>query len=159
MLKVLPSLSIVTFKAEELNKLTPVKSLPEMLVMYADTWLNSELYRVRSASDLVTSCSRIGNSLIRSNALLTFDRKPSSVWANEMALPTLLLAAWVRPTWASNLIDTAKPAASSAGEVILEPDDRRDNDLASIFEDSFSKSALFAASMLVLITITAKLLP
>src|ERR1041384_6532098 len=116
MLKVLPSLSIVTFKAEELNKLTPLKSLPEMLVIYADNWLNSELYRVRSASDLVTSWARIDNSLIRSNALLTFDRKPSSVWANERALPTLLLAAWVRPPGASTLIETANPAASSAGE-------------------------------------------
>jgi len=54
-------------------------------------------------------------------------------------------------------METAKPAASSAGEVIFEPEDKRASDLANIAEESESKRALVRADIFVLITI--KLLP
>src|SRR5437764_232940 len=95
------------------------------------------------------------NSLIRSRALPTFCRNPSWVWLKEMALPTLLIAAELRLMPAVNRIETAKPAASSSGETIFEPDERRARDLASMLEDSESKRALLKAEMFVLITITA----
>src|SRR6185436_622383 len=102
----------------------------------------SALYNARSASVFVTSCARIDSSLIRSRALATFLRKPSWVWLNEMALPTLLLAALMRLICASKRVATAKPAASSSGETIFEPEDKRARDLARADEDSPSKRAL-----------------
>src|SRR5205823_14303422 len=72
-----------------------------------------------------------------------------------MALPTLLDAAPVRLISASNRIDTARPAASSSGETILEPEERRARDLANIWEDSESIRELLSAEIFVLITITA----
>ena len=49
-----------------------------------------------------------------------------------MALFTLFAAAEMRDIWAVNFIDTAKPALSSAGEVIFEPDDRRCKDVFEV---------------------------
>jgi hypothetical protein len=69
----------------------------------------------------------------------------------------LLPAAAIRFTCASKRMDTAKPAASSSGEVIFDPDDNRDNDLANRAEDSPSWRAPLWADMFVLITI--RLLP
>ena len=43
--------------------------------------------------------------------------------------------------------------AKSSGEVILEPEDNRASDLASMAEDSASKRALLRADIFVLITI------
>jgi hypothetical protein len=40
----------------------------------------------------------------------------------------VVLAAEVRATWADNFIETARPAGSSEGEVIWEPEDRRASD-------------------------------
>src|ERR1039458_9228371 len=45
-----------------------------------------------------------------------------------MALPTLLCAALVREIWALNFIETPRPALSSAGEVIFDPEDNRASD-------------------------------
>src|SRR5204862_4759096 len=95
----------------------------------------------------------MANSLIRSSALVTFLRKPSWVWLNEMALPTLLLVAEMRLICASKRVETAKPAASSSGETIFEPEDKRASDLANIAEDSPSNRALLWAEIFVLITI------
>src|SRR3954471_14364940 len=100
----------------------------------------------------------IESSLIRSRALENFLRKPSWVWLNEIAWPTLLLAAEMRLICASKRVETAKPAASSSGETIFEPEDKRDSDLASIEEDSDSKRELACADVFVLITIL-RLLP
>src|SRR5687767_12313627 len=100
----------------------------------------------------------MANSLMRSRALVTLLRKPSWVWLNEMALPTFLLAAEMRLICASKRVETAKPAASSSGETILEPEDKRASDLANIAEDSPSKRALLWAEIFVLITIL-RLLP
>jgi hypothetical protein len=41
-----------------------------------------------------------------------------------------------------SFIDTANPALSSSGDVILEPEDSLDNDLLSCVEDCMSKLAL-----------------
>jgi hypothetical protein len=70
-----------------------------------------------------------------------------------MALPTLDLAAPRRCTWASSRDDTAKPAASSAGFTILEPELRRPSDLANIalLVDKFDAAVI--AWVFVLITI------
>ena len=53
---------------------------------------------------------------------------------------------------ADTRMETASPAASSAGEVIFEPEDKRASDLASMLEESASKLALLNADMFVLIT-------
>src|SRR5688500_4324621 len=74
-----------------------------------------------------------------------------------MALPTLFLAALIRLICASKRNETARPAASSSGETIFEPEERRANDFASIALDSPSKRALLWADIFVLITI--RLLP
>ena len=50
-------------------------------------------------------------------------------------------------------METAKPAASSSGEVIFEPEDNRDSDLANMLDDSESNRELLAADTFVLITI------
>src|SRR5204862_4656337 len=97
----------------------------------------------------------MANSLIRSSALVTFLRNPSWVWLKETALPTLLLVAEMRLICASKRVATARPAASSSGETIFEPEDKRASDLASIAEDSPSKRALLWADVFVLITILA----
>src|SRR5215212_2871382 len=95
----------------------------------------------------------MASSDIRSRALVTFLRKPSWVWLNEMALPTLELAALMRLICASKRVETARPAASSSGETIFEPEDKRASDLLSIEEDSASKRELACADVFVLITI------
>jgi hypothetical protein len=51
-------------------------------------------------------------------------------------------------------MDTARPALSSAGEVIFEPEDKRARDWLSILEDCMSSWALFSAAKFVFITIT-----
>ena len=66
----------------------------------------------------------------------------------------LLLAALVRLICAAKFNDTAKPAASSAGVVIFDPEDKRASDLANIVEDCASKLALLWADIFVLITMT-----
>jgi hypothetical protein len=60
----------------------------------------------------------------------------------EIALPTLLLAASIRAISADSFIETARPALSSAGEVIFEPEDKRARDLLSCDEDCMSRLAL-----------------
>ena len=70
-----------------------------------------------------------------------------------MALLMLFVAALVRLICASNRIDTANPAASSSGDTILDPDDRRANDLASFDEESDRSRALDCADVFVLMTI------
>jgi hypothetical protein len=70
-----------------------------------------------------------------------------------MALPTLLLAASMRAIYAFNFIDTARPALSSAGEVIFEPDERRARDLLNMLLDALSNVALDCADVFVLMTI------
>jgi len=53
-----------------------------------------------------------------------------------MALPTLLFAALTRAICASSFIETARPALSSDGEVIFEPEDRRASDWLNLVLDS-----------------------
>src|SRR3954470_23052887 len=74
-----------------------------------------------------------------------------------MALPTLLFAALIRLICASKRKDTARPAASSSGETIFEPEDNRASDFCNIELDSESNRALLWADIFVLITI--RLLP
>jgi hypothetical protein len=65
----------------------------------------------------------------------------------------LFLVALIRLICASNRNETAKPAGSSSGEPIFEPDDRRASDFANIELDSESNRALLWADIFVLITI------
>jgi hypothetical protein len=67
---------------------------------------------------------------------------PSWVWLKEIALVTLVLVALIRLICASKRMDTARPAASSSGETIFEPDDKRASDLLSMEEESESRRAL-----------------
>jgi hypothetical protein len=60
----------------------------------------------------------------------------------------------MRAIWAFNFIETARPALSSAGEVIFEPDDRRWRDWLRFAEDCISSEAAFCADRFVLMTIT-----
>src|ERR1700742_2101711 len=94
------------------------------------------------------------SSLMRSSAVPIFCRNPSWVCAKEMALPTLLLAALVRLMSAPRVMDSDKPAGSSAGEVIFEPEDKRASDLFSIEVEAARLLALVAADTFVLIIIT-----
>src|SRR5487761_2352920 len=90
---------------------------------------------------------------MRLSVLLTCCRNPSWVWLNEVALPMLPFAALVRAIWAVNFIDTAKPSASSAGETILEPEDRRAMDMFNRLVELANSRALFKAATFVLMTI------
>src|SRR5215472_17025407 len=74
-----------------------------------------------------------------------------------MALPTLLLAALMRAICASKRVETANPAASSSGETIFDPEDKRASDMDSMADEFESMRALVSAAMFVLITI--RLLP
>jgi hypothetical protein len=78
--------------------------------------------------------------------------KPSWVWLNEMALVRLLMAAVVRLICASNRMETANPAASPSGEVIVEPDNNRAKDFVRMLDDSESNRELLEADIFVLIT-------
>jgi hypothetical protein len=49
-----------------------------------------------------------------------------------MAFWTFVVAAFTRRAWASIFSDTARPAASSDGLTIFEPDESRDNERPSI---------------------------
>jgi hypothetical protein len=89
---------------------------------------------------------------MRSSALPTLLRKPSCVWENETAFPTLSFAAWMRLTWASNFSDTAVPAASSAGEFSFYPEDNRASDFCNDVVDSLRIREAIAADGLVLMT-------
>jgi hypothetical protein len=71
-----------------------------------------------------------------------------------MALFTLFEAALMRDIWAVNFIETARPALSSAGEVIFEPDDKRSKEVLKLVCDCISSVAAFCADRFVLITIT-----
>src|SRR5258707_8833632 len=71
-----------------------------------------------------------------------------------MALLTLALAADVRLICASKRKETARPAASSSGDTIFEPEDKRASDLASMLCDAARLRAPVCADMFVLITIT-----
>src|SRR5258708_19608123 len=71
-----------------------------------------------------------------------------------MALLTLALEAWVRLICASKRKETARPAASSSGDVIFEPEDRRASDFANMLCDAARLRAPVCADMFVLITIT-----
>jgi hypothetical protein len=66
----------------------------------------------------------------------------------------LLVAAVLFPISATRFIDTARPALSSAGEVILEPEDKRERDALKAVDDFCSKDAVESADVFVLITIT-----
>ena len=91
---------------------------------------------------------------MRLNAELTCATYPSWVWANETASFTLFEAPSMRAICAFNFIDTARPALSSAGEVIFEPDDRRWRDWLRFAEDCISSVDAFCADRFVLMTIT-----
>src|SRR5450432_4587996 len=71
-----------------------------------------------------------------------------------MALFTLFEAAVIRDICAFNFIETAKPALSSAGEVIFEPEDSRCRDWLKLLWDCISSVAAFCADRFVLMTIT-----
>src|ERR1700750_1460718 len=71
-----------------------------------------------------------------------------------MALPTLFVAASTREIWAVNFIETAKPALSAAGEVIFDPEDRRESDWLNLLEDCIRSAEAFCACRFVLMTIT-----
>ncbi len=74
---------------------------------------------------------------MRRNALSIVFRKPSWVWVKEIAFVTLLIAASSRLSWDSSRLLTARPAASSDGVMILDPEDSRDSDLARALELMF----------------------
>src|SRR3990172_9534651 len=59
----------------------------------------------------------------------------------------------MRLIWASKRMDTARPATSSSGETIFDPDERRASDLLNNALDSESNRALLCADTLVLMTI------
>jgi hypothetical protein len=60
----------------------------------------------------------------------------------------------MRDICAVNFIETAKPALSSAGEVIFDPEDNRASDWLRLLEDCMSNDEAFIAARLVLMTIT-----
>jgi hypothetical protein len=71
----------------------------------------------------------------------------------EMALFTFWLAAAIRLICASNRVETANPAASSSGDMLLDPEDNRDSDFANMLLDPPSIRALVWEDVFVLITI------
>src|ERR1700723_2945229 len=70
-----------------------------------------------------------------------------------MASEMLLDAAVFSPSWATKLRETARPALSSAGEVIFEPEDKRASDCCSAALDWLNSVAVFIAAVFVLTTI------
>jgi hypothetical protein len=71
-----------------------------------------------------------------------------------MALFTFCWAAPVRAICAPNFMDTARPALSSDGLTIFDPDDRRASDWLKFMLFCESWLDAFSADMLVLMTIT-----
>jgi hypothetical protein len=63
------------------------------------------------------------------------------------------LAALMRLICASKRVETANPAASSSGEIIFDPEDKRDSDLLRAVDDSDRRRELVSAAVLVLMTI------
>jgi hypothetical protein len=59
----------------------------------------------------------------------------------------------MREICALSFIETAKPALSSAGEVIFDPEDNRASDWLKLLEDCISNDEAFIAARLVLMTI------
>ena len=51
----------------------------------------------------------------------------------------------MRAIWAVKFIETARPALSSAGELIFEPEDKRARDWLRLLEDCISSVALLSA--------------
>ena len=79
--------------------------------------------------------------------------KPSCVWVKDTAFTTLLSAESKRLIWARKREVTARPAASSDGLMIREPELNRLRDLDNSVWLAFKLLAVWSASMLVLITI------
>src|SRR5580692_10594144 len=94
---------------------------------------------------------------MRSRALPTFCRNPSWVWENEMALVTFVAAAASRFMSAVRPTDSAKPAGSSEGDVIWEPEDNSASALFNMLVEPAKFVALVSAAIFVLITILTTL--
>src|SRR5262249_49111309 len=78
-----------------------------------------------SVALLVASVESNFSSEIRLRMSPAVFKAPSCTCRNDVASATLVLAASVRLMAASNFIETARPPASSAGETIREPLDKR----------------------------------
>src|SRR5262245_24648159 len=79
-------------------------------------------------------------------------RNPSAVCTYDCAFWTLVLAAMRRAFCASSFSDTARPAASSDGLTIFEPELKRASERLSIAFDSFKLRVALMALILVLMT-------
>ena len=93
---------------------------------------------------------------MRRKALSIVLRKPSWVWVKDTAFTTLLMAASRRLSCDSKRLLTARPAASSDGAMILEPEDSRASDLARALELTFRLLAVCCAWTLVLMTMVGR---
>jgi hypothetical protein len=70
-----------------------------------------------------------------------------------MASATFPAAAVLSPIWDTKFIETARPALSSAGELIFDPEDKRASDMLNAELDCSSNDAVDCADMFVFITI------
>jgi len=66
----------------------------------------------------------------------------------------LFEAAVFSPSWATRLMETARPALSSEGEVTFDPEESSANELDNIVVDCARYCAVDCADRFVLITIT-----
>lgn len=80
-------------------------------------------------------------------------RKASCVWEKEMALDMLARTAVLRLIWALIRMLWAKPAASSSGEVIFEPEESLANEADRLEVDSDRCLEAAEAAKFVLMTI------
>src|SRR5437868_538241 len=95
------------------------------------------------------------SSLMRARILVIPPMKPSAVCVYETAFCTFVLAACTRRFCASSFSETARPAASSDGLTIFEPEERRFSERPSISWEWFRLRAPMMAWMFVLITLMA----
>ena len=136
------------------NRLTPLNSFVAVeLTKLCNCW-NSVLYSVRSLSDLVLSRESIANSPMRRNAPSRVFMNPSWVWVQDIPFPIFDSAESTLLIWPFKRDDTAKPAASSFGFTILEPELNRASDRESILLLSLRILDVLSAWMFVLIIIT-----
>jgi hypothetical protein len=84
-------------------------------------------------------------SAIRLSALSIVANSPSWVCVKETALVTLLKATSFRAIWLAKRVLTAKPAASSEGVTIFDPDDNLESDLARLAEFTDKKVEVLRA--------------
>jgi len=141
-------------QARAANRLTPLKSLPAVLVTYvARVWI-LVVERPVAVRVLVTSCEEMDNSLIRLSGVADLAQKPVLGLRERDGVAEVVAGRG----GAFDLRAETQRDRQAGGVIFrrndLDPDDRRASDLASMLDECARLVALVWADMFVLMTIT-----